>query len=425
MKMLKIAALAAAMTVACKKEKNNPAPAPALPTIASFSPTSARGGESVTITGENFSTIASENTVTFNDIAAVVTTAGATQLTVTVPDSDCSGAVKVTVGGKTATAADQFTWLPAALQRNGIEVVAVPSGTFLMGSSDGSNIGDGNGSGLNTTASEPSRLYERQRWVQLTADFYLSRYEITNAQYAKFLNDNSIGSDGIGSLTSDGTQEYIDDCSQSGFTNQCGVQWNSGQGKWEPAPGKDNFPVVYVTWYGAKAFAEKAGGALPTEAQWEYACRGGQTTSLPFGVGTGRKLMPDMANFAAIWPYDLDHNPSGQYTDTGLSSQDKNNTTAVGSYQTYNAYGLYDMHGNVAEWCGDSMDFNNIDYPATGTSQAAPAVDPFVNDVTHSYRALRGGSWYSGAQESRSAFRGISSPDTSNDHIGFRVVWAQ
>jgi formylglycine-generating enzyme required for sulfatase activity len=157
----------------------------------------------------------------------------------------------------------------------------------------------------------------------------------------------------------------------------------------------DDFPVESVTWLQAVEFcrklselpAEKEAGRvyrLPTEAEWEYACRAGTTS--PWHCGEG--LAPAQANF------------SGR------------NTQRVGSYPP-NAWGLYDMHGNVREWCSDYYDGK---YYLRG-----PAGDP-QGPETGSHRVARGGSWRDSDVLCRSAYRFNDAPVLADDHIGFRVV---
>lgn len=297
---------------------------------------------------------------------------------------------------------------------NGIETMRVFAGTFQMGSSDGSNIGDKDGSGLNTTPAEPDRYNEEtQHKVTLTKDFYMSKYPITNAQYAAFLNDAGIGSDGRWAGGSYSVQELI---KASRGSADWGLHWENGT--WVPASGYENHPVIYVTWYGAASYCEwlsQTAGCtctLPSEAQWEYACRGGQTESLPFGIGEGRKLTNGMANFDTYSAYDLDANPPGAYNDAGTGNVKK--TTEVGTYPYPNGYGLYDMYGNVWEWCLDKWDVDN-------NYLTLPATDPV--GTTGSYCVLRGGSWSTFAKYCRSAYRSYSKPEYSNNYSGFRVVF--
>ncbi|MDR1155277.1 MAG: formylglycine-generating enzyme family protein [Bacteroidales bacterium] len=286
-----------------------------------------------------------------------------------------------------------------------IETVLIPKGTFLMGSSDGSAAGAGvPGTDPNATAAEPNRYSdETQHSVTLTKDYYMSKYPITNAQYAEFLNDVEV--DGTGARADiQGGQILIS--TSSGNT---GFDWGLHYaGRWVPAAGYANHPVIHVSWYGAKVYAEWAGGDLPTEAQWERAARGG-VENMPFGIGNGKVLTGGMANFYGRYPYDFDR--GGEYYDA--SGAYVGRTTAVGSYSAYaNAYGLYDMHGNVWEWCLDWY----------GSYASSPVTDP-EGATTGSYRVLRGGSWYFYARYCRSAYRGNYYPDFRYNYVGFRVVF--
>ena len=291
-----------------------------------------------------------------------------------------------------------------------VQTAFIPKGTFLMGSSDGSASGTGTpGIDLNATPAEPNRyMSETQHKVTLTKDFYMGKYQVTNAQYAAFLNANSIGSDGKWADWSDVANRDKRLISASSGSYDWGLHYNTD--KWEPAAGYENHPVIYVTWYGAKAYADWVGGSLPTEAQWEYACRGGQE-NMPFGIGDGTKLTGDMANFNGRYIYELPtgHNDLGSGNGTYVGK-----TNEVGAYPYANGYGLYDMHGNVLEWCRDQWDGSN-------NYLSLPDTDPLC--TAGGNRVLRGGFWNYDAQRCRSAFRYIINPDFANSSIGFRVVF--
>jgi len=256
-----------------------------------------------------------------------------------------------------------------------ISAALIPAGTFTMGS----------------PVDEVGRdVNETEHQVTLST-YRMSKYEITNAQYATFLNAKSIGSNGIWA----GAKVYkiqtlIYANSSMGLTYS-GTQWVS-------VAGYENAPVINVTWYGATEFANYVGGGLPTEAQWEYACRAGTTT--PFN--TGALLTNLQANYYWASPY-----VAG--TNTATTSPGK--TQTVGTYAA-NAFGLYDMHGNVIEWCSDWYGT----YPTTAQTNPTGA-------ATGSYRVIRGGGWSYYAQYCRSAFRFYYSPFDGYDDFGFRVVF--
>ncbi|MDR1154566.1 MAG: SUMF1/EgtB/PvdO family nonheme iron enzyme [Bacteroidales bacterium] len=266
-----------------------------------------------------------------------------------------------------------------------VQTVFIPKGTFLMGS----------------PSTEPNRQStETQHSVTLTRDYYMSKYPVTNARYAEFLND--AGVDGTGRKTDIQSNQILIQASSGGF--DWGLHYNASQ--WAPVAGYENHPVINVSWYGAKAYAEWAGGDLPTEAQWERAARGG-VENMPFGIGAGTELTGAMANFNGRYPY----NSGGEYNDP--SGAYVGGTTAAGSYPA-NAYGLYDMHGNVYEWCLDQWD-------GSSSYASSPATDPV--GTTGLNRVLRGGYWYLNARYCRSAFRFANGPGNRHTSFGFRVVF--
>jgi formylglycine-generating enzyme required for sulfatase activity len=160
---------------------------------------------------------------------------------------------------------------------------------------------------------------------------------------------------------------------------------------------RGNLPVSQVTWYDAAAFAEWMGCRLPTEAEWEYAAR--SNTSTPFY--TGDCLTSEQANFNGKEPYA-----------NCKESENRDKVLPVGSFPP-NAFGLYDMHGNIWEWCSDWYGEYDID----------KKINPQGPEKSAN-RIIRGGGWHNAAWECRSAYRGGAGlyPGTRGTGIGFRIV---
>lgn len=278
------------------------------------------------------------------------------------------------------------------------DVVYIHAGTFLMGSSNGSNIGNTDGSGLNTTPKEANRDQgEVQHQVTLTKGFYMAKYQTTNAQFAAFLNAIGVTQDGkcpaadSYSAAQHPGQVLVTDCNETynGRTYPWGVEWNNNQ--WVPKSGYSDYPAIYVTWYGADEYAHWQGGSLPTEAQWEYACRAGSTTAYTGGDDVAHGL--------------------GDYGWYASNSQKQ--THPVGT-KLPNAWGLYDMHGNVWEWCLDGW---------TKFYSPDPVEDPLIPTTGIGNRMMRGGanSAYEGL--CRSASHNSKSPGEGGILDGFRIVF--
>jgi len=233
----------------------------------------------------------------------------------------------------------------------GMEFVRIPSGTFMMGS----------------PINEKDRSLDEgpQHRVTISRDFYMGKYEVTQGQWKEVMGNNPSG---------------FSDCG-----NDC--------------------PVENVSWDDAQEFIKKlnAGGEgiyrLPSEAEWEYAARAGTTT--PFGIGNGNNLSSNEANFNGNFPYG--NAAKGKYLEKTIS---------VGRYSS-NAWGLYDMHGNVWEWV---QDWYSKDYYA-----GSPAVSPTGPSVA-ARRVTRGGGWFENGNNLRSAFRESYTPSNRLNGLGFRLI---
>ena len=222
-------------------------------------------------------------------------------------------------------------------------LVWIPPGEFLMGSESG--------------RSNEQPVHE----VTLSQGYYLGQYPVTNREYALFLNSLS------GADRRERTPKYWDN-----------RRFNQA-----------DQPVVGVSWHDALAYCLWSGSRLPTEAEWEYACRAGSMTAWSFG-----DTESDLEKFG--W---YEKNSGGQSQPVG---------TRLG-----NDWDLYDMHGNVWEWCADWFGEN---YYAE-----SPVVDPRGPERGDG-RVLRGGSWDDVADVCRSAIRFDSQPEFRNDDFGFRVA---
>ena len=265
-------------------------------------------------------------------------------------------------------AGDTFAGTHAGEERSGnglgMKFCWCPPGKFMMGSPE---------------TEQDCGPNEVQVEVTLTRGYWLGKYEVTQAEYEQLMGKNP-----------------------SAFS--------AGGGFRSKVTGQDTkrFPVETVSWTEAVEFCQKlterertAGrlpaeweNRLPTEAEWEYACRAGTTTATAFGDSLSSK----QANFFGDRPYNGAE--KGPYLQR---------TCSVGSYAS-NAWGLHDMHGNVWEWCQDSY-----------TEKMVGVVDPQV-DQAGSLRVYRGGSWNNIGQYFRSANRLRITPGYRNNHVGFRVA---
>jgi formylglycine-generating enzyme required for sulfatase activity len=230
-----------------------------------------------------------------------------------------------------------------------LEMEEIPAGSFLMGSSP----------------HEPfSRSNERPQHRVEVSQFYLGKYPVTQAQWSTVMDD----------------------------LPRTGVKFRGAQ-----------MPVVNVYLEKALEFCARLSALtgekfrLPSEAEWEYSCRAGTTSAFSFGD----ELTPDAANFKIL---PVGKPPAAEECHSGL--------TPVGSFPA-NAFGLYDMHGNVWEWCADVWHENYVGAPSDGRA--------WIESGDQGYCVQRGGSWDNWADRCRSAFR-VGDIAHNDDHIvGLRV----
>ncbi|MBT9314897.1 formylglycine-generating enzyme family protein [Leptothoe spongobia] len=238
----------------------------------------------------------------------------------------------------------------------GLDMVLVPGDTFLMGSPE----------------NEPQRSDSEGPQHEVTVStFLMGRYTVTQAQWRA-----------VAAMT------------------QVKIELKS-----DPANFKgDNRPVERVSWYEAEEFCERLAVhtrrpyRLPSEAQWEYACRAGTQTPFYFG----QTLTDEVANYRATSTYK--NGPKGKFLEE---------TVDVTHFGLANAYGLCDMHGNVDEWCADHWHGSYDKAPTDGS--------PWLSQDSEASRVLRGGSWISSPWVCRSASRVYGLPGYRDSYIGFRV----
>ncbi len=248
---------------------------------------------------------------------------------------------------------------PQQITVNGITLVLIRGGTFDMGDT----FGDG-------------ETDEKPVHSVTISNFYMGKTEVSNAQFAAFLNDYGKDKDDQGNT-------MIDE-------HEWGVKKIGSH--WHAQPGYENHPVIYVTWYGAAQYTKWAGCRLPTEAEWEYAAREG-----------GKKLK---------WSSTSIENALGEYAWYSSNSGHKTHPVAT---RKPNALGLYDMSGNVWEWCSDWYD-ESYYKNSPQNNPKGPASSPI------GARVLRGGSFFDLQWSVRCAIRSWNNPHDRGNCVGFRVV---
>ncbi len=262
-----------------------------------------------------------------------------------------------------AQAAGQEGLAPAVEDAQGMRFALIPAGEFEMGS----------------PASEPARgSSEVQHHVILTRAFYLAASEVSQAQYEAVM--------GINPAATQGATLPVESVSWVDAARFCN-RLSALEGL-RPAYAIDGERVRLLGLH-------RDGYRLPTEAEWEYACRAGTSTA----YASGELLSTEQASYDGSLP--LDGQPEGEPCE---------GASPVMSFPA-NRWGLYDMHGNILEWCAD--DFGGYSHPA---------VDPLGPVPGASGRVVRGGSWYVSAAKCRSAWRGWLPEQEGGDLLGFRVA---
>ena len=313
-------------------------------------------------------------------------------------------------------------WAQATLSNSlGMVMVAVPAGEFQMGSDEPVAA-----LALAFPGLPPERLAERLaeladetpvHWVRITRPFWLGRTEVTVGQFRRFLQ----GSGHVPESVADGTGGYGYDAvrasAPAGAPEARGDAFAGRDPRWSWAdPGfaqNDEHPVVNVTFNDALAMArwlsQREGRVyrLPTEAEWEYACRAGQATRFQGGneassLQGAAKLFEQTS--AVDWP---------RWQAQAQSWRDGHRFTAPVASFAANAFGLHDMHGNVWEWVADRYDES---YYAR-----SPVADP-QGPETGGRRVRRGGSWHSWPIYARCSYRNWNNPQTRYTLVGFRLL---
>ncbi len=250
--------------------------------------------------------------------------------------------------------------------------VLIEGGSFQMGSPD----------------SEAWRSEDETQHTVTVSDFYISPYELTQAEYEAVMGENPSNFSG-------------EDLPVENLSWFDAVAYCNGRSQQEGLTPAYTIDGRNVAWN-----READGYRLPTEAEWEYACRAG--TETPFN--TENSPSAEEVNYYGHYPYEIEGNYFSQENLDTKPGQYRETTVPVGSFSP-NAFGLYDMHGNVSEWVWDY-------YGAYGTEEQT---DPTGPD-SGSLRVYRGGGWNDFAKNMRSAYRATLEPELMSFNIGLRLV---
>jgi len=302
----------------------------------------------------------------------------------------------------------------------GQKLVLIPAGEFLMGSKESVDELDRLFPGYKIKTKTDLFEDETQHRVRITKPFYLGKYEVTIGQFRQFTKDTGYLSEAEKEDPPDRPEKYKRPRGGWGINAKTGkFEGRRAEYTWKNPgyPQGEDHPVVNVTWNDAVAFckwlSKKEGKVyrLPTEAEWEYACRAGTTTR--YHSGDDKETLIKVANIADASGSAKGKREFPDWDDFALSGSDGYTFTApVGSFRP-NAWGLHDIHGNVWEWCSD---WYGEDY-----YKKSPRDDP-QGPASGDLRVRRGGAWHTYPLYVRSAFRNINTPHTRYLNLGFRVA---
>jgi len=260
-------------------------------------------------------------------------------------------------------------------------MIRLPGGVFMMGSSQ--------------VSERDAQPLHRVR----LGPFWLDAAPVTNRQFQRFVEQTQHETD----AERLGSSQVFD--RKTGTWNEvAGTNWRHPETPDSSLVGRENHPVVHVTWRDAVAYAAWAHKRLPTEAEWEFAARGGLSDCI---FPWGRELNPDGRHLANGW--------QGHYPQQDLGHDGYRGTSPVKQFPP-NRFGLHDMAGNVWNWCSDWYAADHY-----GASLPANPRGPASGDE----RVRRGGSWLSAPNYGdalRVAFRGYALPTKSTNHTGFRCA---
>lgn len=282
-------------------------------------------------------------------------------------------------------------------------IVTLPGGEFLMGTDARDGFpSDGEG---------PIRM--------ITVDsFAIDAHQVTNRRFAEFVSATGYVTDAEKFKWSFVFHHFVSEETAKSVTQKVASApwwWQVFDADWRHPFGPDStyedrldHPVVHVSFADATAFAEWAGGRLPTEAEWEYAARGGLEQAR---YAWGDELMPGRRHMCNIW--------QGDFPDTNTEEDGWHGTAPVGSFDP-NDYGLYDVAGNIWEWCSDwwSTSYHRNERRVTRENPEGPRVGQA--------KVIKGGSYLchdSYCNRYRVAARTQSTPDSSTGNMGFRLAY--
>lgn len=301
------------------------------------------------------------------------------------------------------------------------KMLLIKGGQYLMGSSD-----------------DEGRPDEYPQHTVRVSDFWIDETEVTNAQFRKFVEATGYITTAeqqpdweelkkqLPPNTPKPSEEMLQPASlvftaghhrspHEWWQWTKNANWKNPQGEGSSIDGKENYPVVHISWYDANAYAKWAGKRLPTEAEWEWAARGGMANNAyTWGTAPANEEHP-MAN---IW--------QGSFPDSNSRKDNFDGTAPVKSFRP-NRYGVYDMAGNVWEWCSDWYDGDYYKKLAGKTTidPQGPDASNDPEEPTVPKRVIRGGSFLchdSYCTGYRVSARMKVSPDTGLEHTGFRCV---